>query len=62
MVYYNKFTKQGGSSTMGVKTYQESDKVQLSEHFNSYEFRCGLGRPCACTTILIDDRLVEILE
>lgn len=62
MVYYNKFAKQGGSSTMGVKTYQESDKVQLSEHFNSYEFRCGLGRPCACTTILIDDRLVEILE
>lgn len=47
---------------MGVKTYQENDKVQLSEHFNSYEFRCGLGRPCACTTILIDDRLVEILE
>ena len=31
MVYYNKFAKQGGSSTMGVKTYQESDKVQLSD-------------------------------
>ena len=62
MVYYNKYSKQGGNTVMGVKTYQENDKVQLSEHFNSYEFRCGLGRPCACTTVLIDDRLVEILE
>ena len=62
MVYYNKYSKQGGNTVMGVKTYQENDKVQLSEHFNSYEFRCGLGRPCACTTILIDDKLVEFLE
>lgn len=62
MVYYNKYSKQGGNTVMGVKTYQENDRVQLSEHFNSYEFRCGLGRPCACTTILIDDKLVEFLE
>ena len=62
MVYYNKYSKQGGNTVMGVKTYQENDKVQLSEHFNSYEFRCGLGRPCACTTILSDDNLVEFLE
>ena len=62
MVYYNKYSKQGGNTVMGVRTYQENDKVQLSEHFNSYEFRCGLGRPCACTTILIDDKLVEFLE
>ena len=62
MVYYNKYSKQGGNTIMGVKTYQENDRVQLSEHFNSYEFRCGLGRPCACTTILIDDKLVEFLE
>ena len=47
---------------MGEKTYQENDKVQLSEHFNSYEFRCELGRPWACTTILIDDKLVDFLE
>ena len=62
MVYYNKYSKQGGNTVMSVKTYQGNDKVQLSEHFNSYEFRCGLGRPCACTTILIDDKLVEFLE
>ena len=62
MVYYNKYSKQGGNTVMSIKTYQENDKVQLSEHFNSYEFRCGLGRPCACTTILIDDKLVEFLE
>ena len=62
MVYYNKYVKQGGNTVMGVKTYQENEKVQLSENFNSYEFRCGLGRDCACTTILIDDRLVEILQ
>ena len=62
MVYYNKYSKQGGNTVMSVKTYQKNDKVQLSEHFNSYEFRCGLGRPCACTTILIDDKLVEFLE
>ena len=47
---------------MAVKTYNEADKVQLSKNFNSYEFRCGLGSPCACTTVLIDDKLVEYLQ
>jgi hypothetical protein len=47
---------------MGVKTYQESDRVQLSENFDSYEFRCGLGRSCPCSTVLVDDKLVEYLQ
>lgn len=60
--YYDKYAKKGSNVTMGVKTYQENDKVQLSKNFNSYEFRCGLGRPCPCSTILIDDKLVEYLQ
>lgn len=60
--YYNKYSEKGSNVTMGVKTYQESDRVQLSKNFNSYEFRCGLGRSCACSTILIDDKLVEYLQ
>ena len=47
---------------MAIKTYQENNRVQLSKNFNSYEFRCGIGRPCSCTTILIDDKLVEYLQ
>ena len=27
MVYYNKYVKQGGNTVMGVKTYQENEKV-----------------------------------
>jgi hypothetical protein len=63
--YYDKYANGGskeGESVMGVKTYQENSKVQLSKNFNSYEFRCGLGSPCACSTILIDDKLVEYLQ
>lgn len=60
--YYDKYTKKGSNTTMGVKTYQENNKVQLSKNFNSYEFRCGLGRTCPCSTILIDDKLVEYLQ
>lgn len=63
--YYDKYAKSGskeGESVMGVKTYQENSKTQLSKNFNSYEFRCGLGRSCACSTILIDDKLVEYLQ
>lgn len=60
--YYNKYTKKGSDVIMGVKTYQENIRVQLSKNFNSYEFRCGLGRPCSCSTILIDDKLVEYLQ
>lgn len=47
---------------MAVITYKKSDRIQLSKNFNSYEFRCGLGRPCACQTTLIDEKLVEILQ
>ena len=47
---------------MAVITYKKSDRIQLSKNFNSYEFRCGLGRPCACQTTLIDEALVEILQ
>lgn len=47
---------------MSVKTYQENNKVKLSKNFSSYEFRCGLGSPCSCSTILIDDKLVEYLQ
>lgn len=47
---------------MAIKTYQENSRVQLSKNFNSYEFRCGIGGYCACSTILIDDLLVEYLQ
>ena len=62
--FYDKYSNcsKGGEVTMGVKTYQENIRVQLSKNFNSYEFRCGLGRGCPCTTILIDDKLVEYLQ
>lgn len=62
--YYDKFvtSDRGDEKAMGVKTYQESAQTQLSKNFNSYEFRCGLGSPCACSTILIDDKLVEYLQ
>ena len=63
--YYDKYASNSnkeGEKTMGVKTYQENERVQLSKNFNSYEFRCGLGRPCACSTILIDDKLVDYLQ
>lgn len=63
--YYDKYANGGskeGESVMGVKTYQENSKTQLSKNFNSYEFRCGLGRSCACSTILIDDKLVEYVQ
>ena len=63
--YYNKYAKnvnKGGEDVMGVKTYQENEKTKLSNNFNSYEFRCGLGSPCSCSTILIDDKLVENLQ
>ena len=60
--YYDKYAKKGSNATMAVKTYQENDRVQLSKNFNSYEFRCGLGSPCSCSTILIDDKLIEYLQ
>lgn len=63
--YYDKYAandSKGDDKVMGVKTYQENEKIQLSKNFNSYEFRCGLGSPCSCSTILIDDKLVEYLQ
>lgn len=62
--YYDKYaaSSKGDGKVMGVKTYQENAKTQLSKNFNSYEFRCGLGRSCSCSTILIDDKLVEYLQ
>ena len=47
---------------MAVKTYKEGDTTKLSKNFNVNEFRCGLGSPCGCTTILIDEKLVEYLQ
>ena len=47
---------------MAVKTYYKNNPVKLSEHFSSYEFRCGLGSPCSCQTTLIDDLLIVYLE
>lgn len=60
--FYNKYAEKGTNVTMGVKTYQENIVIQLNKNFNSYEFRCGLGRSCSCSTILIDDQLVEYLQ
>ena len=47
---------------MAVKTHKKGDTTKLSENFSVYEFRCGLGRGCSCTTTLIDDKLVEHLQ
>lgn len=47
---------------MAVKTYMKNSPVQLTAHLNSNEFRCGLGRGCACQTTLIDDQLPLWLE
>lgn len=47
---------------MAVKVYKKNAPVQLSTNFNSYEFRCGLGRGCSCNDTLIDEQLVVWLE
>lgn len=47
---------------MAVKTYQKSESIQLTDHINSREMRCGLGRSCSCTTTLIDSKLMDALE
>jgi GH25 family lysozyme M1 (1,4-beta-N-acetylmuramidase) len=44
---------------MSVKTYTETDKTQLSEHFNAQEFRCKCG---GSHDILISSELVNKLE
>jgi len=47
---------------MAVKVYKKNAPVQLSTNFNSYEFRCGLGRGCSCNDTLIDEQNVIWLE
>lgn len=47
---------------MAVKTYTKGSTTKLSKNFSVYEFRCGIGRGCSCTTTLIDDQLVEYLQ
>ncbi len=44
---------------MPVKSYQSSDKTQLSPHFNVQEFRCKCGQS---HDILISDELIQKLE
>ena len=47
---------------MAVKTYKKGDTAKLSKNFSVYEFRCGLGRGCSCTTTLIDEKLPQHLQ
>ena len=47
---------------MAVKTYKKGDTAKLSNNFSVYEFDDGKSRPCSCTTTLIDDNLVQILQ
>ena len=48
---------------MAVQSYPKNSSTKLSENFNAYEFRCGLGSPCsACTVTLIDTQLVVYLQ
>lgn len=48
---------------MAVQSYPKNSSTKLSENFNAWEFRCGLGSPCsACTETLIDTLLVEYLQ
>lgn len=42
-----------------VKTYKHGDAIQLTEHFNSAEFRCKCGNP---HDYLVDETLVNQLE
>lgn len=43
-----------------VREYKKHDRVQLTEHFSTPEFKCK-GKLC-CSKIKIDDTLVEFLE
>lgn len=47
---------------MAIQTYLKGKPKKLSKNFGSEEFRCGLGRGCNCTTILIDDLLWQYLQ
>ena len=56
--FYNKYAK-GVERPMGIQIYYKNQDVQLSENFYSHEFQCKCGK---CSTIKIDDNLVEILQ
>lgn len=45
---------------MAVKTYSKTSNVSLSTNFKVSEFSCK-GNGC-CTTVMIDDKLVEYLQ
>ena len=45
---------------MAVKTYKKGDTTKLSKNFTVQEFACH-GAGC-CTTVLIDEQLVEYLQ
>lgn len=45
---------------MAIKTYNKNDKIQLSKNFTVSEFSCH-GSGC-CTTVQIDEKLVEYLQ
>lgn len=47
---------------MAVKIYKKGDTAKLTKNFAVNEFRCGLGRPCSCTTVLIDENLPKVLQ
>lgn len=44
---------------MSIKTYKHDDKVQITPHFNSSEFKCKCGEP---HDFNVNDALVEKLE
>lgn len=45
---------------MAIKQYQKSARIKLSNNFTSNEFSCH-GNGC-CTTVLIDEKLVEYVQ
>ena len=45
---------------MAVKTYKKGDTAKLSKNFSVREFACH-GSGC-CTTVQIDDKLVDYLQ
>lgn len=46
---------------MAIRTYRKGSVEKLSENFRVSEFACK-GSRCLCTTVLIDDALVNILQ
>lgn len=46
---------------MAIRTYRKGSVEKLSENFRVHEFACK-GSSCLCTTVLVDDALVNILQ